>query len=155
MIRRKKMSKYAIMSDELYHHGIKGQKWGVRRFQNPDGSLTSAGRSRYGYGKGSKGERTTPDTGNKKNKILNTKLDGKTAKGWKDLSPADRTAIVQLSAFTLSTLAMPLAANAVVNHQIHKEQNENKKDNPFSDVKKTKLANKKEDDMKKINPNFE
>lgn len=25
--------------DELYHHGIKGQRWGVRRFQNEDGSL--------------------------------------------------------------------------------------------------------------------
>ena len=40
------------MSD-LRHHGIKGQKWGVRRFQNSDGSLTSAGRKRYGDGKGS------------------------------------------------------------------------------------------------------
>lgn len=34
--------------DELYHHGIKGQKWGLRRFQNLDGSLTAAGRERYG-----------------------------------------------------------------------------------------------------------
>lgn len=34
--------------DELYHHGIKGQKWGVRRYQNEDGSLTAEGRSRYG-----------------------------------------------------------------------------------------------------------
>ena len=32
---------------ELYHHGIKGQKWGVRRFQNKDGSLTPAGERRY------------------------------------------------------------------------------------------------------------
>lgn len=31
----------------LMHHGIKGQKWGVRRFQNPDGTLTDAGKNRY------------------------------------------------------------------------------------------------------------
>lgn len=34
--------------EELYHHGIKGQRWGVRRYQNPDGSLTPAGVRRYG-----------------------------------------------------------------------------------------------------------
>ena len=33
--------------DELTHHGIKGMKWGVRRFQNKDGSLTPAGKRRY------------------------------------------------------------------------------------------------------------
>ena len=33
-------------NNELQHWGIKGQKWGVRRFQNKDGSLTSAGRKR-------------------------------------------------------------------------------------------------------------
>lgn len=32
----------------LEHHGVKGQKWGIRRFQNKDGSLTPAGRKRYG-----------------------------------------------------------------------------------------------------------
>ena len=36
-----------ISSDELCHHGIKGQKWGIRRFQNKDGSLTPAGKKRY------------------------------------------------------------------------------------------------------------
>ena len=35
-------------SNSLEHHGIKGQHWGQRRFQNPDGSLTSAGKKRYG-----------------------------------------------------------------------------------------------------------
>lgn len=31
----------------IEHHGIKGQKWGVRRYQNPDGSLTEEGKQRY------------------------------------------------------------------------------------------------------------
>ena len=35
-----------IYTDELYHHGIKGQKWGVRRFQNEDGTRTAAGKKR-------------------------------------------------------------------------------------------------------------
>ena len=34
-------------SEELSHYGVKGQKWGVRRFQNPDGSLTEKGYKKY------------------------------------------------------------------------------------------------------------
>ena len=36
-----------VSPDELYHHGTKGMKWGVRRYQNKDGTLTDAGKRRY------------------------------------------------------------------------------------------------------------
>lgn len=34
-------------TNALYHHGVKGMKWGVRRYQNADGTLTNAGKTRY------------------------------------------------------------------------------------------------------------
>lgn len=43
-----------VFDDELYHHGILGQRWGHRRFQNEDGSWTPEGRERYGEGDGSR-----------------------------------------------------------------------------------------------------
>lgn len=54
--------------DFLEHHGILGQKWGVRRFQNEDGSLTAAGRERYGYGP-MPNERTVLKKGTKLNSV--------------------------------------------------------------------------------------
>ena len=41
---------YVTRNDELRHYGIKGQRWGVRRFENYDGTLTPEGMERY-YGK--------------------------------------------------------------------------------------------------------
>ena len=39
-----------MQDDYLQHYGIKGMHWGIRRFQNADGSLTAAGKKRYGSG---------------------------------------------------------------------------------------------------------
>lgn len=38
-------------SHKLKHHGVKGQSWGKRQYQNPDGTLTPLGREHYGYSK--------------------------------------------------------------------------------------------------------
>ena len=45
-------------SNYLAHFGTKGMKWGVRHYQNPDGSLTPAGKERYGKGSGSEKVKT-------------------------------------------------------------------------------------------------
>lgn len=50
MLTPKIILKVVILVDELQHHGIKGQKWGVRRYQKSDGSLTPEGKKRYSDG---------------------------------------------------------------------------------------------------------
>lgn len=42
------MNVWLYRQSYIEHHGIKGQRWGIRRYQNPDGSLTDLGRKRYG-----------------------------------------------------------------------------------------------------------
>ena len=54
-----------VSEEELYHHGIKGQKWGVRRYQNEDGTYTDQGKERYGVN--SSGGKTFSGRQEKKN----------------------------------------------------------------------------------------
>lgn len=86
--------------DELHHHGIMGMKWGVRRYQNADGSYTAAGRERYGKavdtafkpgkdGKASNVEkiaRSSNDIVNEVKKTRNASKKKKSDKKYSDLS---------------------------------------------------------------------
>lgn len=57
--------------NELYHYGIKGQKWGIRRFQEEDGSLTPAGKKRYDDGPVKDKTHNNEDIDQQKKSILN------------------------------------------------------------------------------------
>lgn len=65
---------------DLQHWGIKGQKWGLRRFRNPDGTLTDAGKARYAM---STGRKSATDMTNKELKEAVTRLENE--KKWKAL----------------------------------------------------------------------
>lgn len=72
-------------TNELYHHGIKGQKWGVRRFQNPDGSRTAAGRKRESVTR----KKATAENAEKLAELLRTRE----GRGSKELTSAIRSVV--------------------------------------------------------------
>ena len=88
--------KYYIQSNYLIHHGIKGQKWGVRRYQNPDGSLTAAGKKRYFNDDGTltkKGEKASKKFRNIRKREYQRELNRKVYEQYdKDVKAADEYA---------------------------------------------------------------
>ena len=50
-----------VSAHEMHHHGIKGQKWGIRRFQEEDGDLTPAGKERYANQRKERNKQETPE----------------------------------------------------------------------------------------------
>lgn len=71
---------YILTDDsELYHHGTKGMKWGIRRYQNKDGSLTPAGKKRYAKEEAALKEREKAIKGRERAAAKQAKLDAKKA----------------------------------------------------------------------------
>ena len=79
--------------NELMHYGVKGQKWGIRRYQNKDGTLTNVGKHRYS---------TIEKTGSKKQEEQAKKIDKKT---WSSLSPEAKHKALLAVAGTMTVAA--------------------------------------------------
>lgn len=77
---------------ELCHHGILGQRWGVRRFQNKDGTLNSAGRKRYNSLENKRLETANKilAASNKKKTLTETKLKKRIAKYNREITKLDK-----------------------------------------------------------------
>ena len=136
---------YAVVrsGDQLNHYGIKGQKWGVRRFQNEDGSLTDEGKKRY-YS-----DRNQVDRG-----ILE--------------DPEMAYAVAELTATAAFVVGVTIYSKirATKNHKEYKIQNDAiSKDylSDISEIKEFSNENKpksisgdhsREDDMNAVNPKY-
>lgn len=161
---------YVILNDELYHHGIKGQRWGVRRFQNEDGTRTAAGKKRHEKGQNgrtkdtteSKSKKTSNDeSSNTKPKrktkdILNDKIGDTESKkkGFKSLSPTQKKILIAIGATAALAITYKIASDKLNLNTVAKEVDRNKKNNPFDAVKKGPISISKEHDMSLVNSRF-
>ena len=81
--------KIQLYQNELYHFGIKGQRWGVRRFQNADGSLKPAGEKRYDTGQTRKERRAA----RKAEKIARNSYDYRQGDRYKNATAKEKAAL--------------------------------------------------------------
>lgn len=148
-------------SDYLSHHGILGQKWGVRRFQNTDGSLTAAGRERYGSGPGSATSEPHKKTLAEKRRQHMEETQNKSDKSPLALWSANLALDVALTVANPANapyLAMDVGRGVIAaNGYVKKKSYDKEKATESVDSKtgwhvKSNPEMSKEDDLKRVNP---
>ena len=107
-------SYYAInTSQSLYHHGVKGMRWGRRRYQNEDGSLTPAGREHYKHQVVSNTKVNSKETKNAAKAIAGAVYGAELAVGAKTLSQVTAMSVAHIAAMSNPVTAIGMNAVAI------------------------------------------
>lgn len=143
-----------MVKNELYHHGILGQKWGVRRFQNKDGSLTSAGKNRCKKDGGSEADQIA------KGKSFVERYSNQKVSQMGKASGAGEELAVQAIAYT-TAIATMYGISKLSEHFSRKakmkeldEYNKTKDIKSFADAPRLTQKMSAKDSMKLTNPDY-
>lgn len=148
-----------MTENELRHYGVKGMKWGVRRYQNKDGSLTAAGKKRYSSDDGQNSTDRSSENNVSRGKSAIKSLSNK------KVSELSNDYIGSGELTTLAVQAVSVAAIIGIGYGMQKhstnkklkeldKMRDNREFKSLSDVPKLKEKETPEQSMKKVNPGY-
>ena len=138
--------------NELYHHGILGQKWGVRRYQNKDGTLTEAGKKRYSNSKGVKDTKSSTAYNFVENKKNQSISECRAGAGEEYIAYAATRAVYLATMFGLGKLAQHTDRKR--KHEELENLNANKDIKSFNEAPKLSKKMPASESMKVTNPDY-